>query len=293
MHPKLKSAIVNSIEAATGASFKIGHLDTCDGGCINHAVILSNGNRSYFVKLNDACKLDMFEAEAAGLQAIANTKTIQAPRPITQGSACGSAFLVLEALDFGTGNTDAWFQMGQQLAAMHRHTSNHFGWHRDNTIGSTRQINTKAKHWDAFFRDQRLGYQLKLARQNGYLFKGTEALISTIPQLLEGHKPDASLLHGDLWSGNVGFTTCGNPAIYDPASYYGDRETDLAFSEYFGGFPAAFYQGYHTTWPLPPDYPKRKRLYNLYHVLNHANLFGGGYANEAQGMINQLLASQS
>ena len=287
MQEKLESAIERSIEEAVGSAFKARKTETCGGGCINDAVLLYGETESYFVKLNTVTKLEMFIAEAAGLEAMFDTETIRVPEPIAYGCFEDTAYLILESLDLGDqGN---WQKMGQQLAQLHRHTANRFGWKCDNTIGSTPQHNNWTEDWADFFRDYRIGFQIRLARENGYSFEQADALLKSIPNILSGHNPEPSLLHGDLWSGNASFLTNGQPVIYDPACYYGDRETDLAFSEFFGGFPSDFYQGYRSEWPLAEGYGQRKTLYNLYHVLNHTNLFGGGYASSAQQMIWQLL----
>jgi fructosamine-3-kinase len=175
---------------------------------------------------------------------------------------------------------------------MHRKAWGQFGWHRDNTIGSTPQTNTPARNWVDFWRRNRLGFQLALAHRNGYggrLQDRGRRLLERFPTLLD-HAPQSSLLHGDLWGGNMSFDRGGNPVIYDPAVYYGDRETDLAMTELFGGFGGDFYAAYEEAWPLAPGYPTRKLLYNLYHILNHLNLFGSGYLGQAQGMIERLLA---
>jgi fructosamine-3-kinase len=163
-----------------------------------------------------------------------------------------------------------------------------FGWDFNNTIGSTPQINNWTSNWAEFFAEYRLGYQFQLARRNGGYFPGQEGLLAAIPQLLD-HQPEASLVHGDLWSGNGAITKSGEPVIFDPATYVGDREVDIAMTELFGGFPAAFYRGYNEVWPLDDGYKRRKPLYNLYHILNHFNLFGGGYGSQANRMIEQIL----
>jgi fructosamine-3-kinase len=168
-----------------------------------------------------------------------------------------------------------------------------FGWHRDNTIGSTPQPNRRNRDWAQFWAGQRLDFQLRMAAANdagARLVARGERLLEALPALLERHRPPASLLHGDLWSGNYAYTRDGEPAIFDPATYYGDRETDLAMTELFGGFPREFYAAYQSAWPLDAGYATRKRLYNLYHVLNHFNLFGGGYLAQAQGLIDGLLS---
>ena len=288
MQGKLKSAIERSIENATSSVFEVQKVETCGGGCINDAVILHGETGSYFVKLNTTTKLEMFIAEAAGLEAMRDTETIRVPAPIAYGSFEGTAYLILESLEFS--NQGDWQEMGRQLAQLHRHTADRFGWKRDNTIGSTPQHNTWTYRWADFFRDHRIGFQFRLARENGYRFEQADVLLKSIPNILSGHNPEPSLLHGDLWSGNASFLANRQPVIYDPACYYGDRETDLAFSEYFGGFSPEFYQGYRSEWSLAEGYELRKTLYNLYHVLNHTNLFGGGYASSAQQMIRQLLS---
>lgn len=289
MDIQLKAALADAITRATGADFEPSDPLPAHGGCINQASLLSDGSRRYFVKLNAASAISMFTAEAEALEAIHQTHTIKVPRPVVYGQAAGRAYLILEAISFGHGSPDGWHQMGQQFAALHRHRSESFGWHRDNTIGSTPQTNTPTENWASFFREQRLRPLFTLAKKNGYHFEHSAVLLDAVDPLLQGHQPEPSLLHGDLWFGNAGFTAAGIPVVYDPASYYGDRETDLAFSEFFGGFPHDFYHGYQSAWPLAPGYATRKDLYNLYHVLNHANLFGRAYASQAQNMIEQLL----
>jgi len=164
-----------------------------------------------------------------------------------------------------------------------------FGWHRPNTIGTTPQPNDWAEDWTEFWIDRRIGWQLRLARRRGGQFPQSDRLLAAIPSLLEGHQPQPALLHGDLWSGNAAVTADGVPVIFDPATYWGDRETDLAMTELFGGFPDRFYTGYRSVYPYEPGYEIRKSLYNLYHILNHFNLFGGGYASQANAMIDRLL----
>ncbi len=260
------------------------------GGCINRAVELRASGRSYFIKLNAASLLDMFEAEAAGLEALAATGTIRVPSPICWGTSGGEAYLVLEQLDLnGSGDTE---RAGRQLAALHRHTRDRFGWERDNTIGSTPQPNTQHHDWVAFWREQRLGFQLELAAKNGHrgaLQRKGEQLFDVLPALLD-HAPAPALLHGDIWGGNIAYLRDGSPVIFDPATYYGDREADLAMTELFGGFGGRFYDAYNEAWPLDSGYRTRKTLYNLYHILNHLNLFGGGYGGQALGMTERLLA---
>jgi fructosamine-3-kinase len=269
--------------------FKIASHRPVSGGCINQGYAVSDGERTYFVKLNEAPKVEMFAAEALGLQQMAQTNTIRVPKPICWGVAENSAYIVLEWLKLGAANPNSWQEMGRNLAAMHRATSARgFGWEQNNTIGSTPQINNWTTDWVEFYASRRLGYQFQLAKRKGENFLQQEQLLASLPQLLS-HPVQPSLVHGDLWGGNAACIE-GEPVIFDPATYYGDREVDIAMTELFGGFPAAFYHGYNEVFPLAPGYEQRKTLYNLYHILNHFNLFGGGYASAANRMISQILS---
>jgi fructosamine-3-kinase len=215
------------------------------------------------------------------------------PQVIASGLTAEVAFLALEWLELAGGGRGA--PLARALARLHRNEGERYGWHRDNTIGPTPQRNAEADDWPTFFRDARLAPQLALARRNALpaaLLDAGERLLAQVPALLAGHAPRPSLLHGDLWSGNAGCLASGEPVVFDPAVYYGDREADLAMTELFGGFDDAFHAAYREEWPLDPGYAERRTLYNLYHVLNHANLFGGGYARQAQSMIGALLANR-
>jgi fructosamine-3-kinase len=282
--------IATHISQVTGQSVAVTQPRSVSGGCINQGYQLGGSDRSYFVKLNQASQIAMFEAEAAGLQQMQATQTIRVPTPICWGTAGNNSYLVLEWLELGRGNSHAWAELGRKLAAMHQTTSlSGFGWERQNTIGSTPQINLWTMDWGTFWQEHRIGYQLKLANRRGGHFPQAHHLLAAIPELLAAHQPEPSLVHGDLWSGNAAIAVSGEPVIFDPATYYGDREVDLAMTELFGGFPAEFYQGYHQAFPLNAGYPQRQVLYNLYHILNHFNLFGGGYAAQANRMIDTLL----
>ncbi len=284
-------AIAAHIGEITGEGFAPASPRSLGGGCINTAAKLSEGSRSYFVKTNRAGSLDMFEAEAEGLREMAATGTIRVPLPLCTGIAGSSAYLVMEYLDMGRAGANGAALAGRRLADLHRHTAERFGWRRDNTIGSTPQHNAPLDDWVAFWRDHRLGFQLRLAAQNGFggrLQTLGERLMDSFDVLID-HAPRPSLLHGDLWGGNLGYDTQGDPVIYDPAVYYGDREAEIAMTELFGGFAGAFYAAYREAWPLDLGYGRRKTLYNLYHILNHLNLFGGGYLGQAEGMIKRLL----
>jgi fructosamine-3-kinase len=285
------AAIAAAITGATGEPFTPVTHRGAGGGCINAARILEGTDgRRFFVKTNRAGRLAMFEAEAAGLEAIRATGTLRVPRPIASGVSGDESWLVLEYLEMDGRGSGA--ELGRRLAAMHRHTWEHFGWQRDNTIGSTPQINTPADDWIDFYRERRLAYQFALAARRGAprrLLDRGERLMADMGGFFVGHRPAPSLLHGDLWGGNFGYSA-GEPVIFDPAVYFGDREADLAMTELFGGFPADFHAAYREAWPLEAGYRVRKDLYNLYHVLNHFNLFGGGYLAQAERMTDALLA---
>lgn len=286
--------ISNKITAATGEAFLVKTGRPVGGGCINSAYLADDGTRRFFVKTHRAAQLAMFEAEAAGLHEISATRTIRVPTPICAGIALDSAFLVLEFIDLHPGKKGREEELGQQLAEMHRVTATQYGWQRDNTIGATPQINTPTGNWLEFWRDRRLGPQLALAASNGHsgrLRHQAERLMAKLDCFFAGHVPPPSLLHGDLWSGNRACSHSGEPVIFDPAVYYGDRETDLAMTELFGGFSTSFYAAYDEAFPLDPGYRVRRTLYNLYHVLNHLNLFGEGYSGQAERMITELLSA--
>ncbi|QIK38334.1 fructosamine kinase family protein [Caldichromatium japonicum] len=285
--------IAEAIGQATGENFVIEQQRSVGGGCINHAAVIEGNGLRFFVKLNRAQARAMFEAECAGLDELRKADAIRVPRPICTGVAGGESFLAMEYLDL-SGRVDG-ARAGCQLAELHRVTAEQFGWTRDNTIGATPQINTPYRDWASFWRECRLGPQLRLAAANGYggrLQQTGERLMESLTALLD-HRPAPSLLHGDLWGGNIGATPSAEPVIFDPAVYYGDREADLAMTELFGGFDARFYAAYRESWSLDPGYGVRKTLYNLYHILNHLNLFGGGYLLQAQSMIERLLAELS
>jgi fructosamine-3-kinase len=208
------------------------------------------------------------------------------------GSAGGQSYLVLENLELSSrGNVKL---LGEQLAALHRCEAENFGFASDNFIGTTTQPNSWANDWVGFWREHRLGFQLRLAEEKGYggsLQRLGVKLLDALPAFFADYTPLPSLLHGDLWNGNHAFLADGTPTIFDPAVYYGDRECDLAMTELFGGYPADFYAAYRAAYPLDPGYASRRELYNLYHILNHANLFGGGYARQAEQIMERLLVA--
>jgi fructosamine-3-kinase len=283
--------IEQQIEQATGSSFRIDNNNSVGGGCINSAFRIEHKGRSYFIKTNDARYAYMFAAEAEALREMASSNTLRVPEPVCYGECGNQCYVVMEYLELG-GSADM-VAFGRQFAAMHKVTADRFGWHIDNTIGSTPQPNTPTDNWIEFWREQRLGFQLQTAARNGYggeLQRLGERLLAAMPALFVNHEPQPSMLHGDLWGGNYGALRDGTPVIFDPAFYYGDREADLAMTTLFGGFGGQFYAAYNEAWPLDDGYEVRKTFYNIYHIINHLNLFGGGYHSQAISMIERVLA---
>lgn len=235
----------------------------------------------------------MFQAEAAGLRSIANADAILSPEVLCTGNSGKLSFIAMQAVNLQSmGSAASYRAFGQQLANMHRCRQPVFGASIDNTIGSTPQHNPWSNNWYDFWRKHRLGFQLDLASQN----HAPSELIDDGLRLNENfdmffdQPPKASCLHGDLWQGNWGFNESGMAVIYDPAHYFGDRETDIAMTTLFGRVHADFYAAYQECYPLNDGYAVRKEFYNLYHILNHFNLFGGAYAGQAHSVVRALLA---
>ena len=257
------------------------------GGDISAAWRVGN----LFLKTGPASSSDMFSAEAEGLSELAAPGAIRIPQVVACGVHSDTAFLATEWLELGRATRDTEARLGEQLALLHATTGDRFGWHRDNTIGLTPQHNDWSDDWIDFFRERRLGFQLQLAAKHGFsgsLQEQGARLLKRLPVFFENHEPRPALLHGDLWGGNWG--SCdGVPVIFDPAVYYGDPESDLAMTRLFGGFGPAFYDAYAAHTPPAAGSHDRCDLYQLYHVLNHLNLFGSAYLGRAQELINKLL----
>lgn len=263
------------------------------GGCINPSIRLYTSEGLFFLKWNDANKFPaMFEKEALGLQELSNSQTLKIPQVIGQGEVEGTSYLLLEYLEESSGSTKAWQQMGYQLAQLHQHTQEHFGFKTSNYIGSLPQQNHSHADWISFFREERLMPQVHMAVQKGLIYQDVQRqfdlLYQKLPELLSS-KSEPSLLHGDLWSGNVLITVQDIPCLVDPAVYYGHREADLAFTHLFGGFPSAFYEAYQEAFPLEAGYEQRVDLFNLYPLLVHLNLFGEGYLANIKSILGSLV----
>ncbi len=289
----LLDSLNETIHRSTGKKCCVARLRASGGGSISRALVAETGSEKWFVKLNSVELLDMFEAEVDGLRALAKCREIRVPRVVGWGCADQQSYLVLEHLDMRPMSDVGAASAGRALAALHRITGDGFGWSRDNFIGSTPQSNHVHRDWPEFFARERLLPQLDLARRDGHsgtLIENGERLVEKLHVFFSGYQPSPSLLHGDLWHGNAGIDRDGKLVMFDPAVYFGDREADLAMTELFGGFPVAFHAAYRDAWPLADGYPQRRTLYNLYHVLNHLNLFDGSYRLQAQHMISALLA---
>ncbi len=304
--------LATSIGRVIGATLHRRPVSRVHGGSINECYRWDSDVGPIFVKIAPARRSEMFAAEAAGLEELRRADSVRVPRVLGVGpgpgadcaagvgadrdSGVGNAWLALEWIESGTPSRATDSILGEQLAKQHRVTRAAFGWSRDNTIGSTPQLNEWCDDWVTFFRDRRLRYQLDLAARNGFggrLQQRGGALLDRVAEFFSGYRPVPSLLHGDLWGGNRLTAERGQPVIFDPAVYYGDRETDLAMTRLFGGFGPGFYAAYEAAWQLDAGAGERTDLYNLYHVLNHLNLFGDGYLGQALAMIQALLAGRS
>ena len=268
------------------------------GGCVNQAARIRSRQSDYFIKWNSRPAFNMFAIEARGLKLLAETKTIRIPEVLAVGEGTDNqtAYLLLEWIGDDSGKTPRPDQeiLGRKLAELHRSGfSGQYGLDHDNLIGRTPQINGWEKNWITFFREKRLLPQIRMAASRGdfsaYEVKKAEKLLDKLPEILGGVHRTPCLIHGDLWGGNVISTQSAEPVLIDPAVYYADREAEIAFTELFGGFGSAFYTAYNEVWPLEKGYSQRRDLYNLYHIINHLNLFGGGYHYQALALINEYL----
>ena len=294
LDPALEADLARAIRDVTGSVSGIERIIEIGGGSISRAFRLDTTEERFFLKLNTASRQEMFAAEADGLKALGQCSAIRVPRVIAYGTIGPDAYLLLEYLELHPlRDGDLSRKAGYALADLHRIEGRRFGWHRNNFIGSSPQVNTEEGDWSRFFTRHRLSPQIDEARRQGYkgrIIADGERLIEALPALCAGSTPKASLLHGDLWSGNAALDGSGRLVLFDPSVHYGDRESDLAMMTLFGGFPAAMFAAYKDAWPLDDGFTERRTLYQLYHILNHMNLFGGGYQAQAERMIGSLLA---
>lgn len=261
------------------------------GGHINDNYCVASAQCRYFLKLNQ--RKSVLQAEYQALYWFNDNLDIEYPTPLVLGDLGAVWGLLLEYRNLRSLDIRTAPEAGAALAEQHRVTNEQFGWSCTNHIGNTIQKNVWSDDWLVFWRDNRLSNQLQLAEANGarkQLLDLGQQLLGKLEVILADYKPQASLLHGDLWSGNIAIDTdSGAPFFFDPAVYFGDRETDLAMTELFGRFPQGFYQAYNESWPLDAGYEQRKELYQLYHILNHFNLFGGSYEAQSLHMMQRLV----
>jgi len=279
------------VEELIGRKLDASTLRPVSGGCINKVWMLG-GQDPVFLKMNRPERIAMFESEMLGLKLLRATGVIRVPRPYGVGQVDGCSMLVMEGIELRTqAGPSGQSTLGKKLANLHGTGSPNgkFGAAFDNYIGATEQANSWNDSWADFFVENRLRFQMQLAAQNGRPFSQAERLLDRVHQMLSIHQPVPSLLHGDLWSGNVGFDEQGSPVIFDPATYYGDAECDMAFTSVFGGFTDDFYRAYREIRHSPENEEILHQIYNLYHILNHWNLFGGGYGEQAGQMMDRIL----
>ena len=292
------TAELEQVMAGLGDNSGLLSVSSTGGGCVNQAARIRTGQSDYFLKWNSRPAVDMFPIEARGLNLLAETKTIRVPEVLAVGQGTDNqyAYLLLEWIGDDSGRSPRPDQeiLGRKLAELHRSgISGQYGLDHDNLIGRTPQINGWERNWIKFFREKRLLPQIRMAASRGDFsaseVKKAEKLLDKLPDILGGVQRTPCLIHGDLWGGNVISTKNAEPVLIDPAVYYADREAEIAFTELFGGFGSAFYAAYNEVWPLEKNYSHRRDLYNLYHIINHLNLFGGGYHYQALAIINKYL----
>jgi fructosamine-3-kinase len=281
---KLKELIGSSVIDAVPLS----------GGCISNAYRITLADKgTYLLKLNNQNKEDMFIKEGHGLQELKKVNAIRVPEVFN----CDAGFILLEYIKSAPKQKNFFEEFGRKFALLHKYTSNEFGFYENNYIGSTPQINlpdnTSRLNWVSFYFNNRLLFQFRLLEKNGYADSSLRDAFSKIEQkidsILSGIDYSPSLLHGDLWSGNYMPDESGNACLIDPAVYYGHREADLAMTKLFGGFPATFYTSYNESFPLLDEWEYRENIYMLYHVMNHLNLFGGGYYSHTLSLMKSYL----
>ena len=289
----MNEEICKLLKPIFGQEVKVQSSSQVEGGCINqtHILHLTNGER-VFLKHNFHPAPDFFAAEAKGLKLLSQAENgPRIPKALALQDSPTPTFLILEYIEKSSPAPDFPIRFAQSLAELHRNTHHSFGLDHDNYIGSTLQNNTRENNGIHFFRDHRLRYQQELARKSGKLPSKTDKNLSKLCDKIEnyldisGEKP--ALLHGDLWSGNYFPDRDNTPCIFDPAVYYGLREADLAMTELFGRLPQRFYEAYHEAFPLNPGYEERKDLFNLYHLLNHLNLFGSSYLSSVEQVLKK------
>lgn len=291
----IETIAIEALRAAGDASVLRAH-EPLSGGSISQVARLRSERGDYLLKWGGRGLAGFFAAEARGLALLASTGAVRVPAVLAWRDAADSdpqGFILLEwlAAPPGADRGAAAQALGYALAALHRTTVPAYGLDDDNYIGATPQPNGWMASWRSFFRERRLRFQADLARRNGHLSgeraRRMERLLDRLDAWIDDRAVQPALLHGDLWGGNFLVGPGGAPALIDPAVYYGDREADLAFTTLFGGFPGSFYRAYDEVWPLPPGWQERRDLLNLYHLLNHLNLFGESYGGAVDAVLKR------
>ncbi len=283
--------VKKKLETVTGDNTEILSVTSVGGGSINDTFRMETSLGLYFVKKNSSSLYPkMFEKEAMGLKILADAGEIPVPEAVAWDETGEEAFLIMKYIPPGTKSSDFWETFAKRLAALHRHTDKMFGLDHDNYIGSLPQSNRRHSSWAGFFREERLEFQVRMARNAGKIGNSTirqfERFYQKLDEVFPGEPP--ALIHGDLWGGNFIVNPEGEAVIIDPAVYYGHREMDLGMSQLFGGFHHRFYEAYNRYFPLEPGWQQRLDYCNLYPLMVHVNLFGGGYLGSVKSILKKF-----
>jgi len=286
-----QDAVIKKLANGLNTTVELLKTTPVGGGDINDAYRFETSAGRFFIKINSASRFpQMFQKEAQGLRLLKSTDEIEVPEVITFEEESDIAFLLLKFINTGTKKSNFWEKFGIQLSNLHKHSNSFFGLDHDNYIGSIHQSNQKHKKWTDFYREERLNKQVQLARDNGRIDFGTvqvfDRFYSKLDEIFPVEPP--ALVHGDLWGGNFMVSEKGNPVIIDPAVYYGHREMDLGMSKLFGGFNSQFYEAYAENFPLEKGWEKRLDYCNLYPLMVHVNLFGGGYLASVKSILRKF-----
>lgn len=296
MKREFRVVVADALQDALGTDVHVESTRSVGGGSINQAAVLQTNVDAYFLKWNRHPIDDQFELEAMALREMRSSPTdLVVPRPIVHRAPRDGmpGFLVIEYLEPGQRVVDFDEQLGRGLAQLHRESAEGFGFHRDNYCGTTPQPNSWCGDWVEFYREQRLGFQLRLAVDKRGVSssdrRAYEDLLDQLDEFLLTDESVPSLIHGDLWSGNLHVAPDGRPALIDPAAYYAHREAELGMMRLFGGFSERVFDAYDEAWPLDPGWRDRLDLYELYHLMNHYNLFGGSYGRRAFSIVERWI----